>query len=157
MSNMCFYNDFLFAIQAFLWLRVINMERVNLKSNKLYYACLFSFLLIIVPVSVTAFDPPHNALSGVSCEDCHGQSLKLPLGHPLWDTGISSEEVYNAICLRCHVTDPTLGNYGETSAPLVKSHAPGPPSSNPIKCIRCHHNHYQEQLDIAVTTMIISS
>jgi hypothetical protein len=67
--------------------------------------------ILFFPLSIDAAgDPPHNDSSGVTCTSCHGQSLILvnPQGgefpHPLWDTGISVNEAYNAICLRCHVT-----------------------------------------------------
>lgn len=64
------------------------------------------YVFFFLPVAALAGDPPHNESSGVFCGSCHGNSLKLfdpqgdPINHPLWETGISSDEAYNAVCLR---------------------------------------------------------
>ena len=74
------------------------------------------FVCFLFPEAVNAVhDPPHNEASSVNCESCHGKSLILldtldnPINSPFWSEN-SSDEAYNSICRRCHLTGTNIGN-----------------------------------------------
>jgi hypothetical protein len=90
-------------------------------------------------VSATT-DPPHNESSGVSCSDCHGQSL-LNYQSPFW-TDNTADTVYNSLCTRCHYAD-NVAPFHAANAPQANTHTPGGAA---IKCTDCHHNHDQDQI-----------
>jgi len=129
------------------------MENLNSKgllsgvANKLFRSSLILvFFIGIFYVSVYANDPPHNEASGVSCSDCHGQTL-LNSQSPFY-TDNTSDFAYNSLCMRCHDQGETVayetGNvYHSAIAPKVVTHNPG---GTAIKCTTCHHNHDQDQI-----------
>ena len=103
----------------------------------------FSWFIFL---SAHAGDPPHNAASGVTCSDCHGQTL-LNGQSPFWSDN-KADTAYNSICKReytiCSMA-PADGvfPFANTNAPPAKTHTLG---STAIKCTVCHHNHDQQMI-----------